>query len=310
MRPALQALPPGSQAAVMATGIVSVGLHLDGERVLSRIFLGLALIVWGALVCVAAARLLSDRWRFLAETLRPVSLCGVAATCVLATALTLQGRRVGPEILLAAGFALLVAELPRILLHAGLSRSGSRFLIPVSIFSVGVTGALLAVPMDAAWLVPAAAALCLGGLLAYIGVLMGFEVRELLSAHGDHWIAGGAVAIGAVAFADTATGSSTVGTLSDLHEPLRIASVVLFAAAMAWLPFLVAAELHRPRTGFHRSRWATAFPVGMYAVMSFTVGRMEGLGWIVDFARVWVWVGAAVWALVAAGAVLQGLRGA
>jgi tellurite resistance protein TehA-like permease len=81
---------------------------------------------------------------------------------------------------------------------------------------------------------------------------------------------------------------------------------VLWIAAMAWLALLVAAELRWPRRGYSPARWATAFPVGMYAACSFVTGTALGLGGITAFARVWVWIALIIWCSVVLGA----LRGA
>ena len=76
---------------------------------------------------------------------------------------------------------------------------------------------------------------------------------------------------------------------------------------MLGLPALVGAERRRPRLRFHARRWATVFPVGMYAAMSFAVGRIGDVGWMVDFARAWTWVAVAVWAVVLTATALRGL---
>lgn len=55
------------------------------------------------------------------------------------------------------------------------------------------------------------------------------------------------------------------------------------------------------RLAFDRRRWATAFPVGMYAVMCLSLAPLERSGLIRDLARVWVWIALAVWMLSAVG---------
>jgi hypothetical protein len=45
-------------------------------------------------------------------------------------------------------------------------------------------------------------------------------------------------------------------------------------------------------------RWATVFPVGMYAASSFDAGRAANVPGLTDFARVWVWLALALWLLV------------
>jgi hypothetical protein len=46
----------------------------------------------------------------------------------------------------------------------------------------------------------------------------------------------------------------------------------------------------------------------MYAACSFLVGSAAHAGGITDFARVWVWVGVAVWLIVFAAMIRHGLQ--
>jgi hypothetical protein len=50
------------------------------------------------------------------------------------------------------------------------------------------------------------------------------------------------------------------------------------------------------------------FPLGMYAACSFVVGALVTATAITDFARVWVWVSAAVWVVVFAAMLRRGLQ--
>lgn len=67
---------------------------------------------------------------------------------------------------------------------------------------------------------------------------------------------------------------------------------------MAWLPVLMLGELARPRLGSSLRRWATVFPLGMYAAMSFTLAPVLGANGLTYFARIWIWIALACWALV------------
>ncbi len=60
----------------------------------------------------------------------------------------------------------------------------------------------------------------------------------------------------------------------------------------------VATELVSRRVLYDTHRWATVFPVGMYAACSFVVGSAIGWRGLIDFARVWSWVALAVSAVV------------
>ena len=59
--------PPAAGAAVMATGIVSVGLHLAGHETLSRIALVIGCAAWLGLAADFAVRLLRERARCAAD---------------------------------------------------------------------------------------------------------------------------------------------------------------------------------------------------------------------------------------------------
>jgi tellurite resistance protein TehA-like permease len=77
---------------------------------------------------------------------------------------------------------------------------------------------------------------------------------------------------------------------------------------MVWLLPLVG-DILRPRLGYDVRRWATVFPLGMYAASSFTTGQVTG---ITGFGQVWTWVAFTGWLLVLAGLVRHGwpvLRG-
>jgi tellurite resistance protein TehA-like permease len=286
----------------MATGIVSLGLDLDGRNGLSGALLALTLALWVALTAVAAYRLLYDRAALLAETRLPGSLCGVAATSVLAAGLAVHHHRPAAATLVAAALLLLVATAPRVLAHRGLGPSGSRFLLAVAPFSLAATTAVLVPWVGGKWLVWSALALALAGVAAYLRALMGFDFGQLLVGKGDHWVAGGALAVGALAWSELARFAQKTDALAAAQAPMRWVSLALAAVTSAWLAALVAAELRRPRLGFDRRRWATAFPVAMYAAMCLAIGPVEGADWISELGRIWVWVGLGIWAFVGFGA--------
>ena len=71
----------------------------------------------------------------------------------------------------------------------------------------------------------------------------------------------------------------------------------------------MAAEVRWPRIGYRTTRWATAFPVGMYATCSFVTRDVLEVRGVADFARAWVWVAFAVWLCVALGFARRVLAG-
>ena len=79
---------------------------------------------------------------------------------------------------------------------------------------------------------------------------------------------------------------------------LKGVAIALWVLTMLWLPVLLLAEVFRPRLEYDVRRWSTVFPCGMYAACSFVVGAAAHVDAITRFARVWVWVALAVWAVV------------
>jgi tellurite resistance protein TehA-like permease len=136
------------------------------------------------------------------------------------------------------------------------------------------------------------------GVALYVFVLAGFDFRELLKGLGDHWVSGGALAITALAAARISIGAHHLHLLGALGGALRTVPLVTWALSVAWLPALLAAEAAAPRLRYDVRRWATVFPVGMYAACSFDVGQAARAHGLVEFARVWVWVGFGLWVVV------------
>ena len=291
----------------MGTAILSVDLTIDGHETLSRALFGVAAAVWVGLAGLLAGRVLRDRPRVRHEATSPAALTGVAGTAVLGVRIGLLGWYGAAAALLAVALVLWLLLVPPVLRGWATPTVGVSFVLAVSTESLAVLAAVVAVGEDAAWLAAAALIPLALGLAAYLFVLARFDLRQLRTGRGDHWVAGGALAIAALACGRVAEGAQALAPLHGLADGLGTGSLVLWAAALAWLPILVAAELAEPRLGYDARRWSTVFPVGMYTACSFVVGKVEGAGGLVDFARVWIWVGLAVWALVAAGLVRRAL---
>jgi tellurite resistance protein TehA-like permease len=269
-------------AAVMGTGIVSIALALDGEEALSDVLLVVAaavlLAVAGSLLALAVA----DRRALRENTCAPPALTWVAATDVVGSRLGLLGWRHEAAALLAVAVVLWLLVVPRVVAHWQTPTVGLSFLLVVATESIAVLAARLSLAHLA--LVPFGL-----GLAFYLVVLARFELRQLVVGRGDHWIAGGALAIAALACARCAQATGDLHTLA----------LAVWAAAAAWLPVLVGTELFRVRREFDELRWSTVFPLGMYAACSFAAGQATGAHELTTFARAWVWVAVAAWASTA-----------
>lgn len=282
----------------MGTGIVSVALSLDGLQTLSRILLAICGVAWVVLAAVLLARLSLDRDRVDLQARSPAALTSVAATEVLGSRLTMLGWHWAGIASLVIALALWLTLLGPVLTHWTVPTHGVSFVLAVATESLAVLSAVLAVHEHAPWLLVAALLPFALGLCFYGFVLAHFDMRQVGLGPGDHWIAGGALAISTLAAGRLTAGARTLAILGGGGGALELLAVGLWVLTMIWLPVLLAAEVLRPRLGYDVRRWGTVFPFGMYAACSFVVGTSASVGAATSFARVWVWVALAVWAVV------------
>jgi hypothetical protein len=294
-------VPTSSWAIVMTCGVVSIDLAAVHQRVLSAILLWFAAAVWVLLTAALGVPLIAQKGRLWRESASPVVLTIVAATGVLGSRLALGGYRTAAAALLAlAAIEWAVLSVP-VLRRWVTPAVGISFVLAVAAFSVALLSATLAVPYGSRWLCGAALVLVVVGLGLYGFTAARFDLSQLLSGRGDHWIAGGALAISALSAARITEAASTLRLFDHQHQALMVGTLVLWCAAMAWLPVLIVGEIVRPRASYDLRRWATGFPIGMYAACSFIVGQVTGIAGIVGFARVWTWVAFAATLLLLAG---------
>jgi tellurite resistance protein TehA-like permease len=294
----LDSVPPAAGAEVMGTGIVSIALSLDGFETLSRILLVIAAAMWLTLAVLVPMRAARDHARFAADMRTPPALTSVAGTAVLGTRLTLLGWSWAGIAALVIALAVWAALIGPVLTNWKTPTVGASLVLTVSTESLAVLAATLAVPEHAHWLLDAALAPFVLGLCFYVFVISRFDLRQLVVGHGDHWITGGALAISTLAAGKILAGGKALATLGDGSGLLKDVAVILWIVTLLWLPVLLVAELVAPRLHYDVRRWSTVFPVGMYAACSFVIGTSAAVGVARSFARVWVWVALAVWAVV------------
>jgi Voltage-dependent anion channel len=292
---------PEAGGAVMATGIVSVAIHSEGQETLSRALLVFTAVAWALLAVLFLKRLCFERARWRREAERPESLTAVAGTAVLGARLTLLGWSWAGWVLLASAALLCVILMGVLAGVRSFPGTGAGFLVVVAPQSLAVLAASLARDMAIVW--PALIALLqfAVGLCAYAFMLARFDFLQLRSGAGGHWIAGGAIAISTLACAAIAQATAVSHVLGGIHEPLRIASLVLWALTIAWLPVLIGAEVRWRRPSYDARRWATVFPLGMYSVMSSATGNVASVHPLVEFGNDWAWVALAAWAATTVG---------
>ncbi|WP_405869955.1 tellurite resistance/C4-dicarboxylate transporter family protein [Streptomyces sp. NBC_00005] len=302
---------PAAGAAVMATGIVSVGLHLTGYEVLSKVALVLTCVAWVALAAEFGVRLVWERERWRAEAGTPGALTAVAATAVLGTRFSALGRQTLAEALLALAAVLWPGLLVEVVRHWRRRMPGSVFLCCVATQGLAVLGATLAGAEAVAWLAHAALVLFWLGLVLYGFALARFDLRQVTEGHGDHWVAGGVLAISALAGSKLVAADSARLYLwnDDDRDVLRAVTVALLVLDLAWYAVLLVAEAVRPRLGYDARRWATVFPLGMTAAAALSVAAALDVPSLEGPGQVLLWIAVAAWVAVAAGAVAAGRAG-
>lgn len=304
----LDGLAPAGGGAVMGTGIVSIGLELAHQRVLSQILFAIAVLLWLGLAAAFLRRRLRQRKRWLEEARTPEALTAIAGTAVLGARAAATGSDWASWLLLAIALVAWIRLVPSVLRHWRTPTVGISFMLAVATESLAVVTALLGIHDRRSWLATAALALMLVGIAAYLFVLARVDLGQLTDGGGDQWVFGGALAIAALACARTSTALTATSDLAGLHGTIVDVTLALWAAAALWLPALLAAELISPRLRYDTRRWATVFPFGMYAVCSVATGSATGIGGIGSFGRVWIWVALAVWAIVMAGMLRRSRR--
>ncbi len=282
----------------MGTGIVSTDLLLAGHDTLSLTTLVLATAIWVVLALLLSGRFVFDRARAAREAASPAALTGVAGTAVLGTRFVLLGWEWAGIGLLLLAVLVWLGLLGPVLRHWTTPTVGASFVLVVSTESLAVLAANVAGAGHAGWLVVLALVALALGLGFYAFVVARFDRRQLLVGRGDHWVAGGALAISALACARVTLSAQAVSTLGAAHGALKAATLTVWALAMCWLPILVVAEFISRRSSYDVRRWSTVFPVGMYAACSFLAGSVTGISPITDFARIWTWVALGVWLVV------------
>ncbi|KPH96989.1 C4-dicarboxylate transporter/malic acid transport protein [Actinobacteria bacterium OV450] len=293
-RPWWSGLPPAAGAAAMAAGILSIGMHLIGREVLSLAALVVAAALWLVLAADFTVLLVADRGRFRTEAHTPPALTGVAATTVLGTRLSLLGLQGLAAALLALAALLWPGLLLAVVRHRQRRMPGGVFLVCVATQGLAVLAATLAAALHQDWLARAAlAAFCLG-LVLYVLALGHFDFREVLRGAGDQWVAGGALAITALAASKLTASPVWAGSA---HTALRTATLVTLALSLAWYAVLLAAELRQWRPHYDMRRWATVFPLGMTATACLSAAEPTGVGWLRPLGVVLLWIAAGAWLL-------------
>ena len=187
---------------------------------------------------------------------------------------------------------------------AAAGSEGLAFLLTVATQGVSLVASSLEVDYVADWFVYIAFALWLVGIAFYLLIeLQDFDHGRITTGPGDQWVFAGAVAISSrgreAGHRHRCPGRARrTGARSAGGHPCRVGCCAAHAARSLWSEFAF------PRLAYSALRWATVFPVGMFAACTLVASKALGMAWMdTYFADWWVWVGLGVWAIVCAGLV-------
>jgi tellurite resistance protein TehA-like permease len=318
---------PGYFALVMATGIIAVGASQQNIRWLAWALLWVNVAFYVVLWVLYLLRLGRHRARFLDDLTShqrgPSFLTIVAGTNVLGAGFVLiAGWRVPGTVLWLLGIALWVVLFytviasvtirePKPDLTTGLN--GGWLVLVVGTESVGVLGALLARGSSRPdVLLFTALVACMVGLLLYLVVIglvcyrWWFFRMDSDQATPPYWINMGALAISTLACANIYLGRQAAPSVDALGPFLGGMTVLFWAGATWWIPFLVVIGVwrhlvQRVPVRYDPQYWSLVFPLGMYGAATFRMATGLRLGFLDWVPRVFLGIALLAWALTLVG---------
>jgi tellurite resistance protein TehA-like permease len=315
---------PDAFAAVMATGILSIGARDHGYRWISDtlgVLTTVALLFLVALVMVCAAGRRGIAFWDLRDpdvTLRLFTF--VAACAVLDSRLASQRTvmRVLGVVALSSWLALSALTARNMAGHSWAAlrdrAHGAWELASVGTAGLSIVAATLA--RHERWALWVAAPVWVAALCVYLlmtALILWRTVTERQDLDGfepDTWILMGGLAIGTLA-------GDIVHALAPawLAGPVRAVTVVTWVAATLWIPPLVYFGLHRisrrpEMLHFAGVWWALVFPLGMYSAASYTMAAELGQRSLLTVSLVFFWDALAAWLIVVVAGLLRVLHAA
>lgn len=320
---AVEGLTPGYFALVMATGIISAGMHLEGFELVSDVLLGVCATAFVVLLGLTLWRFVAYRSAVVEDFTDPRRGFGfftfVAGTNVLGVRLGLEGAHAATAaLLLLAGTAWVAlgyivpwtAVLGRQERPVLATANGTWFIWVVASQSVAVAAATIEPVYDSlrrelavlavfSWSVGVFLYAAAGVFVALRLMLYEFGPAELTP---PYWVSMGALAITVLAGARIVEmdDAPMVAVTRDLIAGL---AVVFWAFATWLIPVLVAAGWWRHirrkvPLRYEPTLWSIVFPLGMYAVAGIYLGRADHLPIVEAVGAAELWVAFAAWLTV------------
>lgn len=326
LKQAIAQLSPGYFALVMGTGIISVGFKHLGFEAISWALMIVAVVSYVTLWALFIWRAIEFRSELISDMRNPEKVFAfftiVAGTDVLAVRLLLEGQyQIAVPLVVGAAVLWFVFGyiLPWQVLMARdgkpiLKRTnGTWFIWAVASQSLAI-GLAQTQPFlsgTAYWVGIIAVLSWSVGVALYLAVAL-FVMLRIIH-HGltaeqfepPYWVSMGALAIAVVAGVSIVDMAST--PMVDAARVIIGGTVVIFWCFAAWLiPMLVGAGVWRHGMRkvplvYTPTLWSMVFPLGMFAVASISLGRVDNLPIVEVIGKVSLIVAFLVWALVSVG---------
>ena len=312
---------PGYFALVMATGIVSLAMHLEAFPGLPEVLLWLNVIIYVALWGITVLRIARFRSALIADLIhhaRGVTfLTTVAGTAVLGV----QFATLTPFMAVAAGLWVFAISLWIILVYTffaavtvaepkpsiDVAINGSWLLVTVATESLAVLGTLVAQTLGpvrpilfgalCAYLLGAMFYILFIALIVYRWTFLSMEPAKLTP---PYWINMGALAITTLAGARLILSSKSWEALHDLQPFIGGFTLFFWGTGTWWIPLLVIVGfwrhvIERVPITYDPQYWSLVFPLGMYTVATSTFAIAVGMPFLLIIPSIAVYFATLAW---------------
>lgn len=320
---------------VMATGIVSIAGDLLGMRAIALSLSWLNLLFFIGLWLLTAARIAWHGRRFLADLVdynrAPGFFTIVAAACIFGSQwlILFQAAQTALGLWI---FAIVLWMLLTYSIFTGVTIKESKptlaqgmhggwLIAVVATQSVSVLGARLAPVFDseAQPIIFFALSMWLWGGMLYIWMISLIFYRYVFFEMSPadltppYWINMGAVAISTLAGATLILDAQRAPLLQSMLPFLRGFTLFFWATGTWWIPMLVILGFWRHvyrkfKIVYDPLYWGAVFPLGMYTVATFQLGKALELDFLLQIARGFIYFALIAWLATFAGLARSGAR--
>ena len=321
----LKDLYPGYFAMTMATGIISVALHLQNFHFLANVFFVLAIITWIIMTILYTWRLVKFPKTVFDNLLNPkvtfIFFTFVAATDISGVLLHQHGYGLLALIcwvmafvywsaLMYFGFAsLCFAHKDRNVnvVHGGwlilIVGTQSLVLLGTKIASeLGEYAAYMMVEIHMLWALGMIFYAIFVTLFCYRIFFMNMEPQDYSPLM---WVVMGAAAISANAGSNLLLTDPIIPLLVNLQPVVQMLSIMLWTWATWWIPLLVIIGLWKHLyckipLNYEPTQWSIVFPLGMYTVATNNLGLSSEFTPLLFFSSGMLWIALSAWFLLMA----------